>query len=208
MELYSTLDVANFVSLDHRSIYRLILKKEDILSSFGNIKYETIRSDSGQHIRIALLNKKQLSYIATSMKRKADIKSLLKNYDINLFYLSNRLESSFYNIILPITAGFCKDYILCREYKVQDSRVDYALFYKNKDINSLLAIIEYDESEHKYQKNLDNFRLNSILKHLQSIRNNKTNIITIRISEKNETNGIKEYVKMLKCLMFKYGLED
>lgn len=66
-----SLNLVDVLGIQHRSIYRLIVKHEDKLKHFGEVRFGIASSDSGQNQAVAYLNESQAILLLTYTRSNA-----------------------------------------------------------------------------------------------------------------------------------------
>ena len=202
---YSTKEISKIVNVYHRSIKNLIRCHVDNIKIIGELKSGTEKTESGQNETCYYLTKKQLSYVTSNMKRKANVSKIIKKYDLDCFYISGRLENTMFEIVEKIVSSFDNDLIVVQDYTVGRRRVDMAIFTPSIEIKNLWAIIEYDEPSHKYNSESDINREREIIEDLNGIDPNFESIYIIRIKQGEEYEGIGYIIRFLNSGVIQLG---
>lgn len=200
-KLYNTKVISRETGIKHRSVVRQVQNYEEDLKEIGEIKEDIVKLESGQYEKRYNLNKGQFSYLISRMKRKANVSKVINKYDLNCYYIKNRLENTLFYILKSVVDGFDNNLILEQDYYIDSYRVDYALFIGTKEIKNLWLVIEYDECQHKYNIKADSLREKSILNYANNIEPEIKELYIIRIKEGEEMGGISMVVRYLNSSM-------
>lgn len=178
-EEISSLDISIKYNKQHKDVLDTIRK---ILESNSNLKdcfiESTYKNARGRIYPCYILNGKAQDILNTKYKYSC---------------VNPRFEFKFYDILKNLFPS----QIIIPQYKILNYRIDFFI----PDIG---LIIEYDEEQHKYQKDYDQQRSFNILNELERIKKNnipfydefvlKNNVLfsIVRIDKGNEIDGIRK----------------
>ncbi len=71
-------DMAMGFEIQHRSIYRMCTVYKKDLEEFGKVRFKITSSDSGQNVKVAILNEQQATFLATLLRNNEKAKEFKK----------------------------------------------------------------------------------------------------------------------------------
>jgi len=86
-------DMAMGFEIQHRSIYRMCSVYKKDLEAFGEVRFKITSSDSGQNVKVAILNEQQATFLATLLRNNGKAVEFKKQLVKEFFKMKGFIDS-------------------------------------------------------------------------------------------------------------------